>query len=200
MKEPAGWEEALRFLRRFEPWIRKLGRAVPLSDPDDVRQEAILAALEAARDWDPARGSLSTLAWIRVRQRIQRLGARDRPVPISGRLRRQIGRGRKPPPEALWPLSVEEFGERLAAPDGNPAVLVEEQELQGLLQAAMETLDEEERRLLELLYGFQGTPQSLARAARAMGISRYQARQIQRRALKKLRIWLEGGKNEGERD
>ncbi len=55
------------------------------------------------------------------------------------------------------------------------------------LTAALERLDERERRVLELRYGLRGERQHvLAEVGRALGVSRERARQLETRALAKL--------------
>ena len=55
------------------------------------------------------------------------------------------------------------------------------------LAAALEHLDERERRVLELRYGLGGEQQHvLADVGRALGVSRERARQLESRALAKL--------------
>lgn len=191
--------EALALLRRFERGILALGnRIAPLSDPDDILQEAALAILEAARDHDPGRASLSTLAWPRIRRRIQRMGARDRLIPLPDRVRQAIGWSGEAQPEALLPLSLsllegeEEGGKVLpepAAADGDPARLVEEQDLRERLAAALAALPPEERRMLALCFE-EG--RSLREAAREMGLTDSRARTLRRRALCRLRALVEG--------
>ena len=55
------------------------------------------------------------------------------------------------------------------------------------LAAALERLDERERRVLELRYGLGGEHQHvLADVGRVLGVSRERARQLESRALAKL--------------
>ena len=55
------------------------------------------------------------------------------------------------------------------------------------LAAALERLDERDRRVLELRYGLGGEDQHvLAEVGRALGVSRERARQLEARALAKL--------------
>jgi DNA-directed RNA polymerase specialized sigma24 family protein len=51
---------------------------------------------------------------------------------------------------------------------------------------AVRTLPEREQRLIELRFGFDGEPRSLATVGRELGITRQRARQLEREALAKL--------------
>jgi RNA polymerase primary sigma factor len=51
---------------------------------------------------------------------------------------------------------------------------------------AVRTLPEREQRLIELRFGFDGEPHSLATVARKLAITRERARQLEREALTKL--------------
>jgi RNA polymerase sigma factor (sigma-70 family) len=52
--------------------------------------------------------------------------------------------------------------------------------------SAVQTLTTHERRLIELRFGFDGEPRSLATVGRELGITRQRTRQLEREALAKL--------------
>jgi RNA polymerase primary sigma factor len=56
----------------------------------------------------------------------------------------------------------------------------------GRISEALARIDETERRVLELRYGFEGEPQTLEAIGRELGISRERIRQLERRALARL--------------
>jgi len=56
--------------------------------------------------------------------------------------------------------------------------------------AALDRIDETERRVLELRYGFDGEPQTLEAIGKTLGISRERIRQLETQALARLRAEL----------
>jgi RNA polymerase primary sigma factor len=56
----------------------------------------------------------------------------------------------------------------------------------GRIGDALARLDETERRVLELRYGFEGEPQTLEAIGRQLGISRERIRQLETKALARL--------------
>lgn len=155
----------LEFLSRFEDGLRGLWQRYARHVPwEDVFQEAALVALEAARDFDPSRGaSFQTLAWPRVKRHLQRLGLRDRTIPLPIREAEKIIRTGEIPEAALPPLSLEWEDEEgrpwletlLIDPEGDPLQILEgwetQAELQALLRRAWERLTEEEQAAVALL-------------------------------------------------
>lgn len=79
-------------------------------------------------------------------------------------------------------------------PDGTPSAdeLIELQIEHERLASLLSRLSEKEEAVLRLRYGFQdGTARSLAETGRAFGLSRERIRQIEKRALAKLRRLIE---------
>lgn len=77
----------------------------------------------------------------------------------------------------------------LLADDGEaPDVSLDRTELETQAQAALALLDDRERRILQLRFGFSGEePMSLERIGRRFGLTRERIRQIEIRALARLR-------------
>jgi RNA polymerase sigma factor (sigma-70 family) len=193
-------EQILSLLERYRGGIRAMGaRAAPMSDPEDVLQEAALAAVEAARRWRAGRGgSLAALWWPRFRKALAALGAADRPLRLPRRVRRRAAAGEEIP-AAAWPLPLEALGE-LPAKDGDPLALLlaeeEQAERRRLLRAALARLPALERRVVCLRFGLGAAGELTPReAARYLGIRPGQVLALQRRALGRLREALkaEGG-------
>jgi DNA-directed RNA polymerase sigma subunit (sigma70/sigma32) len=61
------------------------------------------------------------------------------------------------------------------------------------------TLTKHERRLIELRFGFDGEPRSLATVGRELGITRQRTRQLEREALTKLERALDSRAREIDR-
>jgi RNA polymerase sigma factor (sigma-70 family) len=168
-----------------------------MSDPEDVLQEAALAAVEAARRWRSGRGgSLATVWWPRFRKALAALGAVDRPLRLPRRVRRRVAAGEEIP-AAAWPLPLEALGE-LPAEDGDPLALLlaeeEQAERRRLLEAALARLPPLERRVIRLRFGLGAAGELTPReAARYLGIRPGQVLAFQRRALGRLREILGGG-------
>ena len=57
-------------------------------------------------------------------------------------------------------------------------------------------LSDREQKILKIRYGLEdGTPKTLAETGRVIGVSRERIRQIEKRALQKLKLMLMGGKD-----
>ena len=85
----------------------------------------------------------------------------------------------------------ESFGGRLALPSVEE--LVQQQIDQERLEQFLRRLSEREEEILRIRYGFQdGVAHTLQQTGDRFGITRERVRQIEKRALAKLRRWLEG--------
>ena len=74
-------EATLGLLERLQPLIRKALRGVDAPDPgtaEDLRQEAIYAALKACKTYQPARAAFTTWAYRLIVQTVQRAGQKCR--------------------------------------------------------------------------------------------------------------------------
>jgi len=199
-------KDILSLLERFRGGIRAMGaRKAPMSDPDDIFQEAALAALMAARAWRRERGaSLATLWWPRFRKALAALGERDRPIRLPPSIRRRVAAGERIP-AAAWPLSLEELGEaaeEVPAPNGDPLHLLLEAEEQAerrrRIRAALDRLPELERRVVRLLFGLGAVgPLRLREAASYLGLSPGEVRALRRRAIARLREILSESEPDG---
>lgn len=194
---------------------RYVNRGLPLAD---LVQEAMLGLLKAAKRFEPRRGTrFSTAATWWIRQAVVlALQERGRLVRVPGRALLTLGRVRKVRSALEQELgrepSVEEIaaasgiGERkakllvqhLGAPRSIDAALAEglgaEEAVEGFpddLRAAMEPLSEREREILSGRFGLSTRePDTLEDIGRRLGVTRERVRQIERRALDKLRSGL----------
>ncbi len=86
-----------------------------------------------------------------------------------------------------------ELGELLADPDAiDPAEEAGDELHRRFIRTALASLEERERRLLELRFGLDGEPHSLDAIARELGISRERVRQLEQHALTQLAGQLDG--------
>jgi len=188
------------FARRYR------GMGVPF---EDLLSEGRVGVLEAARRWDRNRGgpfARYAVWWIR-RQVLRALRFQGCPLSIpDGHWRRMHG-DRNAEDDAERPAMPKWFslsagrendeGEveplQIADPRAiDPGEDFLREEARGRLRNALEGLPERERRVIRWRYGFDaGHPRSLAAAARRLGVSRERARQIERRARRRLRESLE---------
>ena len=94
-----------------------------------------------------------------------------------------------------------ELGDLFADPDAvDPAEEAGDAVRQQSVRAALGTLPQRERRLVELRFGFGGEQQSLDAIARELGVSRERVRQIETQALARLETTLQGVIEVGEAD
>lgn len=166
--------------------------AYPSLDFDDLRQAALLGLMKAAEKFDPRRGvAFSTLAWWWMRSAIQQevMGTR---TTIRVPAHRPVGDG----PRAVSLGTVvgdSTLGSLLV--DGNSESPVEGAErslLSERVRDALETLRPRDAEVVELRFGINGArrPHSLAEIARRFGVTRERVRQIEGRALGRLRFRL----------
>jgi RNA polymerase primary sigma factor len=86
-----------------------------------------------------------------------------------------------------------ELGDLFADPHAiDPAEEAGDATRRDSVQAALRTLPERERRVLELRFGFDGQQKTLDAIAREIGVSRERARQLEQQALARLANELEG--------
>jgi RNA polymerase primary sigma factor len=86
-----------------------------------------------------------------------------------------------------------ELGDLFADPEAlDPAEEAAGAVQRSRVRAALATLPEHERRVLELRFGFQGEQQSLDAVAHELGLSRERVRQLEQQALAELAGTLEG--------
>jgi RNA polymerase primary sigma factor len=86
-----------------------------------------------------------------------------------------------------------ELGDLFPDPDAvDPAEEAGEAVRRSTVRVALQTIPEDERRILELRFGFEGEQQSLDAIAREIGLSRERVRQLEQRALLQLASELEG--------
>jgi RNA polymerase primary sigma factor len=94
--------------------------------------------------------------------------------------------------EALQKLSAEEPQDAITRPEELIAVHLENEEVSDLME---KYLSDRELMILRTRYGLEdGEPKTLAETGKMVGVSRERIRQIEKRALQKLKLMLSGGK------
>jgi len=102
--------------------------------------------------------------------------------------------------------AVGEAGRALTLLERTPASPTLEEVLQRQMESKnledlMSKLSEREKLVLRIRYGFMdGTPRSLNRTGMFLGVSRERVRQIEQRALRRLREWVEEEEQRGQID
>lgn len=163
-------------------------------DHDDLAQAGLLGALEAARRFDPERGS-SYLAyakrWIRQAQ-VEALGAAQDVHMSREALASALAAGALPEVTALDAPAGDDRSLVDLLPADPSADSAEAQEASALLARALARLDGQDRLLLQLRHGLQGEPQTLEQIGHALQppVGRERARQLLLRAEGRLRSAL----------
>lgn len=78
-------------------------------------------------------------------------------------------------------------GKMIADPSPDPFDLVQREEMQSAIDYALNTLTKQEKAVVRERFGFNGGPQELAEVGKKFGISKERVRQIEAKALRKLR-------------
>jgi len=84
-------------------------------------------------------------------------------------------------------VNAEEVAALMQPSTATPLQLLESNEVEVALQGALERLTERERRVLEMRFGLQGEESSLEEVAQEFSVTRERIRQIEAKALRKLR-------------
>jgi RNA polymerase primary sigma factor len=94
--------------------------------------------------------------------------------------------------DALQQLSIDEAHEASTSPEQMISLQLENEEIGNYME---KYLSERELIILRTRYGLEdGKPRTLAETGKMIGVSRERIRQIERRALQKLKLMLSGGK------
>ena len=94
--------------------------------------------------------------------------------------------------DALQKLSLESAQDSSATAEGLVTVQLESEELAAYVA---KYLSPREQQILKIRYGLEdGRPRTLAETGRMIGVSRERIRQIEKRALQKLKIMLSAGR------
>lgn len=157
--------------------------AVPL---DDLIQEAILGLIRAAEIYDPAKAKFSTYATYACRRAVQRCLAAQQLIRVPALSERE--------PRACHlegialNRNLQSLDQALAIADRAASCTVEQAEKTDQLRQAIEVLPPRYQRVLAL----RMRGETLRFIGREMKLSRERIRQIQQKALKRLRKQLKG--------
>lgn len=186
-------EDSLRLVA--DQALRYAGRGVPFAD---LCHEGVLGLIRAAERFDPARARFSTYAVWWIRQSITRAIANDGRairIPVheyenSPWLLREHIRQRIPleTPGTLRPiLSLDALPER-RHPRTELGETAERNDIARRVRSAMRALTERERNVLELRFGIgDENPLTLEEVGQRFGVTRERIRQIQAKAMRRLK-------------
>lgn len=186
-------QRAARLVRdnlRLCGWIAKRFAWTGLEE-DDLAQAAFFGLARAAATFEPERGSFSTWAWWWMRNHVQREVAQMR---STIRVPQYQPASAGPPTTSLAaPVGDAELGSTLldlgAEPPAEGAWL---SMLRADVREALATLRPRDAEVVELRFGINGAghPHTLEEVARRFGVTRERVRQIEGRALDRLRFRL----------
>lgn len=84
-------------------------------------------------------------------------------------------------------LGFEDISRMLDDPTQDPSLRLERQDITGAVGTILEELTERERKIINLRFGIDGKEHSLLEVANIFGVTRERVRQIEGKALRKLR-------------
>ncbi len=84
-------------------------------------------------------------------------------------------------------IGFDDISRLLEDPTQDPSLVLEHQDAVGAVSAALETLTEREQQVINLRFGLDGKEHSLLGVANIFGVTRERIRQIEAKALRKLR-------------
>ena len=175
-------------------WKKASGLSYPAAmvglSIEDLVQEGRLGALRAAHKFDPAfRVKYLTYAALWIHQAMSKaLGKGDVSIPV--RVRDAMRKAGELPPVASLDGGQTEsngtLGDFLASSEQAGAE-AEDQGQKDLVQEALAVLNVRDRRILLLRFGIQCPKQTLAQVGQELGLSRERVRQLEQRAMLRLR-------------
>lgn len=185
-------------------WMRSHPRSI-VADYDDLVQTCRLALLRAIRSFDPERGAFSTYAVKCMHYALWELYAKNNfAVTFSGYAITQFHAWKRGEDvDDRWNAIFTNIRQSnkpysFHADDDDDDRGLEEtygetDDINIELHEALEQLSERERRVVEALYGLDGTnsERTLEEVARLFDVSKQAIHQIRNKALRKLREWLE---------
>ena len=152
------------------------------ADNDDLVGAGFQGLLEAASRYDASRGKFSNYASWWIRKEMLLVAYQQQPVQVPHRKTTKIKKGElRYDAESTWWNSISDK-------QPSPAQQVEDRSMAEYLHRSMHVLTAREQYVLTLRFGLNGHARlSLEETGQAIGLSRERARQIQEKALARLR-------------
>jgi len=185
--EKFDWRRGFKFSTYATWWIRQAcQRAISnqsrtIRVPAHVHERRVKLArvgrqLEAARGREPTNEELAEAAGFELQHVEEAFGAVEASVSLN---------------QAVGEDGDGELGDLFADPSApDPVDEASETLRRQAVRAAVRSLPELERRILELRFGFEGEPQSLEAIERELGITRERVRRLEREAFARLEAEL----------
>ena len=187
--EKFDWRRGFKFSTYATWWIRQAcqrgisNQSRTIRVPAHVHERRVKLArvgrrLHAEHGREPTSGELAEAAGLELHHVEEALGA----VEASVSLNQAVGDDREG-----------ELGDLFADPTAtDPTEEAAEAIRRDAVRAALRTLPERERRILELRFGFEGEQQPLETIGSELGMTRERVRQLEREGLARLAAELEG--------
>lgn len=150
----------------------KTGRYKAFSNYDDLNQEGFEALIKAMKTYNPKKGSFFAWAHNYIGTRI----SRSANLHTTIRYPLKVAKANTPHKESVMPVMIEER----YCPDKE----LEESQTNYAIQGAIKFLSEQQKEIINLLYGFDGEkPMSLNKVCKKLGISRLNCTKLINSAL-----------------